>query len=116
VYGAQNTSALCVGDRIAFVASGYDADTNQDIQSINVTVVNKTYGTQGTQTFYPQPQGVGQSFNVSRVTRFSVGYEGAQYCVYVQLVDKCQNVSNTGAGCTYSRDCSGHDDDDDYPY
>jgi len=114
VYGYPSTSALCVGDRIAFTASGYDADTNLDVQSIYVTVVNKTYGTQGTQTFYPQPSGVSNSFTVSRVTRFSVGYEDAQYCVYVQLQDKCGNRSNTGAGCAYSSDCSGHHDDDYY--
>ncbi|MDY6987891.1 MAG: hypothetical protein SWQ30_07515 [Thermodesulfobacteriota bacterium] len=114
VYGYPSTSALCVGDRIAFSANGYDADTNQDVAQINVTVVNKTYGTQGTESFYPQPSGVGQSFTISRITRFSAGYEGAQYCVYVQLVDKCQNVSNTGAGCAYSRDCSSHQDDDYY--
>jgi hypothetical protein len=120
LYGYPNTSTLCVGDRISFTASGYDADSNLDIQQIHVRIVNTYTGAQNTQDFTPQPSGAGNSFTISRTTNYSVGYAQVRYCLYVSLRDKCGNWSNETGVCTYSVDCSGHHDDgsnyDNYPY
>jgi hypothetical protein len=119
LYGYPNTSTLCVGDRISFTARGYDADTNLDIRTIRARIVNTYTGVQNTQDFTPQPSGVRNSFDISRITNYSVGWAQVRYCLYVRLQDKCGNWSNEAGTCTYSVDCSGHQDDDyydNYPY
>ncbi|MDY6951238.1 MAG: hypothetical protein SWE60_06985 [Thermodesulfobacteriota bacterium] len=111
LYGYPNTSALCVGDRISFTASGYDAESNLDIERIHVRIVNTHTGVQNTQDFTPQPSGVGNNFTISRITNYSAGWLGVRYCLYVSLRDRCGNWSTESGSCTYTIDCE-HEEED----
>ena len=118
LYGYPSTSHLCQGDYFAFTASCYDAEGTYDIDKIRVKIVNTYTGAQNTQDFTPQPSGYSTSFSVSRVTGYIAGWAQVQYCLYVQLRDKCGYWSNERGICRYSSDCYGQQDDDydDYYY
>jgi len=104
LYGYEHPNSLFEGDKIAFTAYCSDADTNQDIESIIVTVKNMGTGKEGSYTIGANPSSsTGTSFIVSRVLNFIVGYV-ARYCISVQLHDKCGNWSNIRSVCIQSSD------------
>ncbi|MDY6837145.1 MAG: hypothetical protein SWH78_04135 [Thermodesulfobacteriota bacterium] len=107
-YGYPNTTSLCVGDRMAFTASAYDADTNCDIQRIHVRIVNTSTGEERAQDFTPQPGTATTHFTVSGITNYTIGFEQVQYCLYVSLLDRCGNWSDELSRCAYSTPCPGH--------